>query len=127
MNWKILSFDHEVKTKKVIWSLSIFFWQVKFKELVIQKNMRLKSIVYITPMDLQLFKIYSIIFLNEFRMWFFLEDLVYLKHLTLENQDLQWTSLHKILNRKIILIYFQNWIFDAKTRLQKELFKNLNY
>ncbi len=42
---------------------------------------------------------------------------------TLENQDLQWTPLHKILTRKIIIIYFQNHIFDDKTRLQKEFFE----
>jgi len=35
--------------------------------------------------------------------------------------------LHKILNRKITIIYFQDWIFDAKTRLQGELSKNRNY
>jgi len=38
----------------------------------------------------------------------------------LENQDLQWTPLPKILNRKIINIHFQNQIFDAITRLQNE-------
>jgi len=42
---------------------------------------------------------------------------------TLENQDLQWTSLHKILNRKIIINHFQNQIFDANIRLQKEFKK----
>jgi len=40
---------------------------------------------------------------------------------------LQWTPLHKILNRKIIINHFQNQIFDAKTKLQKELLKNTNY
>jgi len=31
------------------------------------------------------------------------------------------------LNRKIIINHFQNWIFDAKIRLQKKLSKNVNY
>jgi len=35
---------------------------------------------------------------------------------------LQWVPLHKILNRKITIIYFEDRIFDAKTRLQAELF-----
>jgi len=42
-------------------------------------------------------------------------------------EDLQWTSLHKSLNRKIIIIDFQNQIYDAKSKLQDELFKNMNY
>jgi len=31
------------------------------------------------------------------------------------------------LNKKIIIIHFQNWIIDAKTRLQEESSKNINY
>jgi len=46
---------------------------------------------------------------------------------TLENQDLQWTPLHKILNIKIIIIHFQNQNFDAKIRLQKEFVKRKPY
>jgi len=47
--------------------------------------------------------------------------------LTLENQDLQWIPLHKIFNRKIIIIYFQNYIsIDAKSKLQKENFQKYN-
>jgi len=46
---------------------------------------------------------------------------------TLENQDLQWKLLHKILNREIIISYFQNHIFDAKNALQKGFFKTINY
>jgi len=45
--------------------------------------------------------------------------------LIIENHDLQWTSLHKILNRKFLIIHIQNWIFDTKTRLQKKLVKNI--
>jgi len=46
---------------------------------------------------------------------------------TLENQYLQWTPFHKIMNRKIIINHFQNQIFDAKTRLQEKISKNLKY
>jgi len=46
---------------------------------------------------------------------------------TLENQDLQWTPLHKIMNGKIIIIHFQNHIFDAKIRLQKDFLRNSNF
>jgi len=54
-----------------------------------------------------------------------IQDLVYLRaHFqeppTLKSQDLKWIPLNKILNRKIIIIHFQNQIIDAKTRLQKE-------
>ena len=38
---------------------------------------------------------------------------------------LQWVFLHKLFNRKITIGYFQDWIFDAKTRLHKELSKNI--
>jgi len=45
---------------------------------------------------------------------------VYIQELsTIENQDLQWNPLHIILNIKIIINYFQNWIFDAKYKFQK--------
>jgi len=71
-------------------------------------------------------------FLNEFLMWFFfLEDLVYSMRLISKSlqhyrkSKLQWTPLYKILNRKIRINHFQNHIFDAKTILQKELFKNI--
>ncbi len=47
---------------------------------------------------------------------------------TLENEDLWWTPLYKILNRKIIIIHFYNWIFDDdNNRLQKKSFKNTKY
>jgi len=37
MEWKIIMYDHEgVKIVKVMWSLSIFFLQVKSKKLVIK-------------------------------------------------------------------------------------------
>jgi len=35
-----------------------------------------------------------------------------------EKSRLQWVPLYKILNWKIIIIHFQNPIFDTKTRLQ---------
>jgi len=38
---------------------------------------------------------------------------------------LQWIPLHKILNRKIIIIHFQNRIFGTETRLQKEFSKTI--
>jgi len=42
--------------------------------------MRWKGITCISPINLQLIKIYqSTIFINEFRMWFFLQELVYLR------------------------------------------------
>jgi len=31
------------------------------------------------------------------------------------------------MNRKIIIIHFDNWIFEAKIELQKESFKNIKY
>jgi len=36
---------------------------------------------------------------------------------------LQWTPLHRILNKKIIVNNFQNQSLDSKTRLQKEFLK----
>jgi len=62
-------------------------------------------------------------------MWFFLQDLVYyLRFISKSPQHyrklrLQWTPLHKILNRNIIINHFQNWIFDAKIRLLKIFFQ----
>jgi len=61
-------------------------------------------------------------------MCFFLQDLVYLSLIFKSPQHyrksrLQWTPLHNILNRKIIINHFQNCIFDAKTRLQKDIKK----
>jgi len=65
IGWKIIMLDHEgVKIVKVIWSLSICFSQGKSKKLVTKKNMRLKGTTYITPINLQLFKIYSTNFFN---------------------------------------------------------------
>jgi len=46
---------------------------------------------------------------------------------TLHKAKIAMVPLHKILNRKIIIIHFQNRILDAKTRLQKESSKNINY
>jgi len=67
-------------------------------------------------------------FLNEFLMCFFVQDLVYLRLISNpRNQDMQWTPLHKILNRKITIIYFQNQVFNAKIRLRKGFFRNMNY
>jgi len=44
--------------------------------------------------------------------------------LILENQNWQWTLLHKILNRKIIIISFQiDRIFYTKIRLQTKKYK----
>jgi len=65
-------------------------------------------------------------------MWFFLQDLEYFKLISKSPQQyekfrLQWTPLHNILNRKIIIINFDNQIFEAKTKLQKEYFENINY
>jgi len=40
---------------------------------------------------------------------------------------LQWISLHKFLNRKIIILHFLDHFFNLKTRLQKEFFKNIKY
>jgi len=70
IDWKIMMFNHEgVKITKVIWSLSILFSHVKTKKNGHPKDMRLKGIMAcITPINLRLFKIYSIIFLNEFLM-----------------------------------------------------------
>jgi len=95
------------------------------------KNMRLKNLTGITPINLWLLKIYFTGFLNEFLLWYFLQNLVYIR-LTSKNPQhyrksrLQWIPFYKILDRKIINIHFQNWIFDAKTRLQKQLSKNMN-
>jgi len=116
----------------VIWSLSILFLHVKSKRLATKKNMRLKGLIYIIPINLWLLTIYSTIFLNEFLMWFFLQNLVYVRLISKSPKEygksrLQWTPLHKIFNRKIIINYFQNQIFDAKTKLQKELFKNISF
>jgi len=63
-------------------------------------------------------------FLNEFLMGFFLQHLLYLRLISKSPQHykkskLQWTPLHKILNRKIIINHFQNWIFDATVKLKK--------
>jgi len=49
------------------------------------------------------------------------------KGLILQKVKIAMVPLRKILNRKITIIHFQNWIFDAKTRLQKGLSKNINY
>jgi len=43
--------------------------------------------------------------------------------LTLENQHLQWILVHKILNRKIKIIHFQNRIFDVKLDLKNNFSK----
>jgi len=60
-------FDHEgVKIAKVMRILSILFSQVKSKKFGDQKNMSLKGLTCITPINLWLFKIYSAIFLIEF-------------------------------------------------------------
>jgi len=104
IEWKIIMFDHEgIKTTKVMWSLSLLFLQVKSKKLVTKKIMRLKGLTCIIPINLWLLKIYSKNFLKEFWMWFFLQDLVYLR------------------------LIFKIGFFGAKTRLQKELSKNINY
>jgi len=60
----------------------------------------------------------------------FLQDLVYLRLISKSLQHyrkwrLQWVPLHKILNKKVTIIHFQNWIFDAKTRLKKQFSKNI--
>jgi len=51
-----------------------------------QKIMRLKGLTCITPINLWLLKIYSTIFLNELQMWFFLQDLVYLRLISKSSQ-----------------------------------------
>jgi len=132
MKWKIIVFNHEgVKIAKLSWSLSILFSHVKSKSWS-PKNMKLKDLTPITPINLWFLKIYTTIFLNELLMWLFLQDLVYLRLISKSSQHcgksrLQWTPLHKILNKKITIIQFQNQIFDVKTRLQKKLSKNINY
>jgi hypothetical protein len=61
-------------------------------------------------------------------MQIFLQDLMYLRLIFKSSQHyeksrLQWVPLHKIMNRKITIIYFQDWICNAKIRLQEDLSK----
>jgi len=63
-------------------------------------------------------------------MRIFLQDLVYLRLISkipqfYRKSRLKWTPLQKILNRKIIINHFQNWIFDAKPTLQKGFFSKI--
>jgi len=89
-------YDHEnVKTKKVIWSLSQNLLYNFFKWI---------SYVIFPPSSSVL-------------------EAHFQEPSTLENHDLPQTSFHKILNRKIIIIHFQNQIFGAKTRLPKDIFQ----
>jgi len=72
------------------------------------QNVLYSFIKWISNLIFSLFKIYSTIFLNEFIMWFFLQDLVYLRLSFKSPQHygksrLQWTLLHKI-----IINHFQN-------------------
>jgi len=115
MDWKIIMFDHEgVKIAKVIFfsfhRLNLKSWSPKEYEG--------KGSYMHNPINLWVLKIYSRIFLNEFLMWFYLQDLLYLRPISKSLQyygksRLQWTPLYKILNRKIIINHFQNQIFDA--------------
>jgi len=108
MEWMIIMFDHESVTTMNLRSFySLFACQIK--KFGHQKNMRLKGLTCITSINLWLLKIYSTIFGGLFLMWFFLQHLVYLRLISkspqhYEKSRLQWTLLHKILNRKIILI-----------------------
>ncbi len=132
MDWKIIMFDREVvKTMNVIWSLSILFsptsnlknWSPK-KYKVKGHNMH-NSNQFMVLQNL-LYKFFK--WTSNF-IFFPPSPTVFEAHFqepsTLENQDLQWTPWHKILNRKIIIIHFQNQIFDSETRLHKEFFKNI--
>jgi len=128
-DWNIIMLDHQgFKTMKIF---ELSFCMSNLKNWL-PKNVRLKGITNTTPIDLWLIKIYSTFFLNDFLVWFFLQDLVYLRLISKKPQHyrksrLQKVPLHKILNRKIIITHFQNRIFDAKSRLQIEFFKNINY
>jgi len=71
-NWKIIMFDHKgVKTvKKFQFSFcmsTLKSWSLKKHEVI--------GLACTTLINSWLFKIYSTIFLNEFLMWFFLQDL----------------------------------------------------
>jgi len=127
MDWKIIMFDHESKWFEVFQSS---FYMSNLKMRIWGKNMRIKELTSITNQFMVSQNLlYN--FLNEFLIWFFLQDLMYLRLISNNPQyyrksRLQWTPLHKILNRKIIINHFQNWIFESKTRLQKVFFKNIN-
>jgi len=80
LDWKITIFDHEgVKTVKVIWNLSIIFSHVKF-EIEVTKKIWGKRALHVWLQSIyNLSKSTLITFLNEFLMWFFLQELVYLR------------------------------------------------
>jgi len=132
VDWKLIMFDHEgVKTAKWFEVFQFFFHMSNLKRLSPKKN-KVKGHNVHNPNQFMASQNLLYIFLNEFQMWFFLQDLVYLRLISKSllyygKSRLQWTPLHKILNRKIIINHFQNWIFDAKTRLQKECIKYINY
>jgi len=113
MDWKIIMFDHEgVKLQKWVEVFQSSFHMSNLK-IWSPKNFRLKGLTCITPINLRLLKIYSTIFLNEFLMCFFLQDLVYLRLILKSPQHygksrLHSTVLHKVLNIKIIINHFQN-------------------
>jgi len=66
MDCKIMMLDRKgVKTMKVIQVFQSSFCMSNLK-IGHQKNMRLEGITCLTPINLWLFKIYSVIFLNEF-------------------------------------------------------------
>jgi len=49
------------------------------------------------------------------------------EHSTLLKVKIPMNTLAQNLNRKIIVSHLQNWIFEAKSRLEIEIFKNINY
>jgi len=130
MDWKIKMFDHKgVKFVKVVWNFQwlfymIFYWSsIKYE--VKRHNMDSFN-QFMASRNL----LYN--FFNEFLMWVFVQDLVYLSLISknpqhYKNSRFQWISLHKNLNRKIKINHFQIPIFDAKSGLQKYFFKNINY
>jgi len=69
MDWKIITFDHEgIKTTKRFEIFQSSFHMSNLKSSS-PKDMKIKGLTCITPINLWLLKIYSIIFLNEFLMW----------------------------------------------------------
>jgi hypothetical protein len=86
-----------------------------------QKNMRLKGLTCITPINLWFLKIYSTIFVNEFSMKFCLQDLVCLRLLSRNAKFLIEKSLSFIF--KIGFVDAKN---DFKNFPQIETIKNIS-